>query len=180
MKNVSDLKPALYELLQAACDVDPSRELAVSQQMGVQLTPSMKKDGVNIIQIQNVKMEMIVPKLIDLMKMVDELCIVYPPQQEVIDLPMQALAAPDPFDEVCKTLYEKQTELREAEAQFRLRYFDHVTGIEGSRTKAAKFLGTSTGAYYSAQKTLEGGNGDGDGKNGDKSTRLLASATDIG
>jgi hypothetical protein len=77
---VSSLKPLLYEMLITATGKgNNGSQLDLNQSLGVNLSNAVRKDGVNIIQIQNANLESIVPGIVDILQIVDKLEMKYSP-----------------------------------------------------------------------------------------------------
>ena len=73
-ENLARLKETMYEII--TTDNNPSQgsgEVKATQNMGLALSNSVKKDGVNIIQVQQVDNRQIINKTIEALRVIDDL-----------------------------------------------------------------------------------------------------------
>lgn len=84
--NLTDLRTLMYDILEGEEENGDSK-IALSQQMGINLTKAVQKDGVNIIQMpmQQVISRRITLKVIDALKLIDAMSA--PKQIEFVDGP---------------------------------------------------------------------------------------------
>jgi len=67
----SKLRWVVYELLEDLAE-QPSMDVYASQNMGVGLPANLKKDSVNIYQIQSLKISITIKKLTQMMRILDQ------------------------------------------------------------------------------------------------------------
>lgn len=167
---VSNLKPVLYELLTNACMQDSGASGEITQNLGVSLTNAVKREGVNIIQIQNVKLDSIVPQIVVALKMVDQLVqreAITVKQIEMKEEEVEAKAIEhvpkdvdddtDPIEELCDFMYEQKMNWNKVSDLIKVRYVEFLKGKVGNTKKAMEFLEVSATSYYLAKKRLDVG-----------------------
>jgi hypothetical protein len=142
------------------------------------MTNAVKREGVNIIQIQNVKMESIIPKIVDLLQMVDTLTLLQAPEinsgyRELINekAPLRIVGAgvceesghktpSDPQEAalapLCEYAYARNLNDRQLVDLVRVFYVDFLTAELGEKKKALEFVGLSNSSVYTAKKRLGG------------------------
>jgi len=147
-----DLTPVrniLYDILTAEHEDDTNGEVNATQQLGVALTNSVKKEGVNIIQLQSVVNVKVIKKVTDALRFLDDAqkqiekeCVIEAETEEVKQLP-----APVP-DFVLESLRNKvplrefmEVAEREYISEFITRYGEpesmRLLGIRKARMEAA-------------------------------------------
>ena len=134
------IKDIFLNILEAA--YQPS-DVVATQQLGVNLSNSIRKDGVVIIQNQNVEIcARIVPLIVSGLKLCD--------QTPVIDVTQTLLPAPieqiettvseDPVEECCNWLFNNKFGLTDMTEFIRRKYLHHVTGRFSTKAEAARML----------------------------------------
>jgi len=78
MDKMHDLKLQLYELIEEVAAGETGNntndaDITMQQNMGISLTKAIKKDGVNIIQIQSTHINKVIPKIINCLKIIDDI-----------------------------------------------------------------------------------------------------------
>lgn len=159
------LKPLLYDLLMSACETQPNdNAVSMKQGMGVNLSNSVKKEGVNIIQIQTARLDTMVPKLVEAMQMVDMLV---EGQQAMIqkrEQPIMLEATCEKIEDVdeqdvierfCEAMYEDEKKLQEIKDLIVVRYVEYLESRLGTKKEAFGFSHTTPTIYYHAKNKLE-------------------------
>lgn len=164
MTSVANLKLLLLEMLEMA--FQPG-DVTATQQLGVQLSSAVKRDGgVTIIQNQNVEVyARIVPSIAKALRLCDELGSIVP-AHNLIELapnpqlpPVAVEAADDPIEECCEFMFEQRIKWTKMQDVMRARYLEYVTGRFKTRSEAARWLDVSP-AYLSkicAHSKTQGG-----------------------
>lgn len=120
-------------------------DVSATQQMGVQLSNAVKREGVVIIQNQNVEvMARIGPSVLKVIRMCEEiadrrlepLVLEAPRQPEV--LPM---ASENPVRAACEYFFERGTKWEEMQDTMRTHYINYVVDHCGTRREAAEMMG---------------------------------------
>lgn len=175
---VRDLKPIIYEIIKAAtCSNDNA--ISATQNLGVNISNSMKKDGVNIIQLQNVNGESIIPRLIDALQLIDKLEFDNPPillnpdtQLKNISYRLDALECkpsqsdiqpeiieckpPESIvDAFIKYIDENGFNLRDAVDLIKCTYYDFLSEKLLSKDDALKKMGISKATIYQSRRRLK-------------------------
>jgi hypothetical protein len=151
-KSLMDLKTVLYDMLTTLTKNDTEGDpVAITQQLGIQMSKAVQRDGVNVIQLQNVHLSRIVPHLIDGMKLIDSIALGTP--QEVIELKqiehvVEEEEDDDPIDSCCKFMYDQGIKWKEMQELMKARYAEFVRGEFDHGSEAADFLGIQR-TYYS-------------------------------
>jgi len=137
-----EMREILLSIL-SACYSTP--DVAATQQLGVQLSNAVKRDGVVIIQNQSVEVySRIIPPLVDALRLCDKLS--FPIIQIDPQPPLQIEAqAPEPtsdiLDRACRWLYENAYRWEAAQDAFKDHYLGYVVGRFKTKAEAAEFLG---------------------------------------
>ena len=160
-KSLMDLKNVLYEMLTTLTQNGNKQDdpVQVTQQLGVQMSKAVQKDGVNIIQLQNVHMSLVVPHLIEGMKLIDELAFELPKEfvqvKQITHAPIQIEPIDadeeeddDPIDTCCKFLYDQKIQWKEMQELMKARYAEYIRGEFEHVGEGADFLGIQR-TYYS-------------------------------
>lgn len=92
-----ELRKKLYDILTADQEQE-DRQINATQQMGVNLSNAIKKDGVTIIQMQNVVSKTVIKHVTEALKMLDSMEL----EQKIIDI--------TPVDENIPQIEEKEWE----------------------------------------------------------------------
>lgn len=135
----TQLKTILFELLENTIAPTPL-DIAATQQLGVNLSNGIKRDGVVIVQNQNVEIySRVVPSVIKALKLCDSFPVI-----EAIQQPLQIVASvdadTDPIDECCAWLYENSVGWEDMQDLMKARYAEFVIGRKGTKSEAAKML----------------------------------------
>ena len=143
---IDELKALLFSILESAYK---ESDVNITQQLGVQMSNAVKKDGVVIIQNQNVEIyARIVPQLIKAIKMCDAV------QHEQIPDAIQIEQAPvNAITECCKYFYINDTKWVAMQEIMKHQYLEYVTGRFQTKAAAAKWLGI--GSTYLSKLTRE-------------------------
>lgn len=172
--NVKDLKPIIYNILTSLSNGNEAVKAA--QNMDVQLSAAMKRDGVNIVQIQNVQLETVIPQLIDALKMIDQLeestpliihenpllenlnnrltaiecqptaAITYEPDEDV---------KPDIIDTFIAHVSDIGLDYRDIIDLIRVRMCEYLAYKKGGMDKAVNQMGVSKSSIYQSRRRLK-------------------------
>jgi hypothetical protein len=160
MQTVADLKMLLLEIMESAFQ---GGDVHATQQMGVNVSSAMKREGMVIIQNQNVEVyARIMPTMVKALRLCDALESNWRNQIEVrVDaqpkqLPSAAAldADSDPIDACCSWLFENQVTWHDMQDLMRARYLEHVIGQFKTKTDAAKWLGVGSTYLCKLSKTV--------------------------
>jgi len=141
--NLAELKEVLFDIL-GGMYVSP--DVQAVQQMGVNLTNSVKREGVVIIQNQNVEVyARMVPALVKCIRLCDLISqsestrqieyVEQAPEEEKVVVEVDALEA------ICKWLYENNTPWKRMQDMMKAAYLSYVMARLPSGVAAAKLLG---------------------------------------
>jgi len=133
---MNEMKELLLEILE---NVFKAPDVTATQQMGVQLSTAVKREGIVIIQNQNVEvLSHIVPLITKGLRLCDEpIMITQEPKQEIL----QITEAKTPVIDYCRYLYDLNTNWEEMQTFTRDAYLSFVIEKYTTKTAAAKFLG---------------------------------------
>ena len=145
MNEVSQMKDLLLEILTDAYQVP---DIQATQNMGVSMTNSMKREGVTIIQNQSVEvLARIMSPLVRAIKPCDVLSL----KQETVVLPSLPPPAPEPLqieaptkepvEAFCEWLYDRRTKWKEMQNITKEAYKAYVISRHKTKADAAKWLG---------------------------------------
>lgn len=140
MNPANELKDVLLSMLESAF---PTTDIVATQQMGINMSNSVKRDGVVIIQNQNVEIyARIMPPLVKALKLCDsfELPPVIECQSVLKQITPQTEDDTDPIDECCAWLYENSIGWEDMQELMKARYAVYVTSKFPTSNEAAKFL----------------------------------------
>jgi hypothetical protein len=154
MQNISDLKLLLLQIIEDSFQQEPN--IQATQQMGINMSNAVKKDGVVIIQNQNVEIySKIIPSLVKALKMCDALqeinrSIVYKEPIE-IEPPIEIQKSPvaidsDPVNDFCSWMFEHNLKWSEMQDLVKSRYLEFILTKFSTKNEAAKWLGVG-GTY---------------------------------
>lgn len=158
MQAIADLKALVLEMLEGAFQ---GGEVQATQQMGVNMSNAVKREGVVIIQNQNVEVyARIMPSMVKMLKLCDALEAGWR-SQAVIDLKPQQkeLPAPvddddtDPIDACCSWLYDNHIQWQDMQDLMKARYLEYVIGRFRTKTEAARWLGVGSTYLCKLSKT---------------------------
>jgi hypothetical protein len=158
MQMIAELKMLLLEILESAFQ---NGDVHATQQMGVNMSNAVKREGVVIIQNQNVEvLARIMPSMVKTLKLCDVMesswrsqgAITIDPQQP--QLPPPAVAdETDPIEACCAWLYENHTNWQDMQDLMKARYLEYVIGRFTTKTEAAKWLGVGSTYLCKLSKT---------------------------
>ena len=150
---INDLKQLLFSILESAYQTP---DITATQQMGVNMSNAVKKEGVVIIQNQNVEVyARIVPAVVKAIKMCD---LVQQEQTHMISYQPEPVieVTTDPIEACCKQLYDSETKWQDMQDVMKKRYLGYVVSKFPTKTMAAKWLGV--GPTYLCKLTKENKN----------------------
>lgn len=153
MQAIADLKALVLEMLEGAFQ---GGEVQAAQQMGVQMTNAVKREGVVIIQNQNVNVyARIMPSMVKMLRLCDALEERWRSQAAVEIEPLQKQLPPpavpektDPIEACCEWLYANHINWQEMQDLIKARYLEYVIGRFRTKSEAARWLGVG-GTYLS-------------------------------
>ena len=131
MQVIADLKALLLEILERAFQ---NGDVHATQQMGVNMSNSVKREGVVIIQNQNVEvLARIMPSMVKTLKLCDAMesswrsqaAIEIEPQQKQLPPPVDD-DDPDPIEACCSWLYENHINWQNMQDLMKARYLEYV------------------------------------------------------
>ncbi len=151
MQAIVELKALILDMLEGAFQ---GSDVNATQQMGVSMSSSVKREGVVIIQNQNVEVyARIMPSMVKMLKLCDALEVSWRNQIEVVqDLQPRQILEPveeadaDPIEACCSWLYENHVGWQDMQDLMKSRYLEYVIARFSTKTEAAKWLGV--GATY--------------------------------
>jgi hypothetical protein len=158
MQAIADLKSLVLEMLQGAFQ---GGDVQAIQQMGVNISNAVKREGVVIIQNQNVEVyARIMPLMVKALKLCDAAESSWR-SQNVIDLEPQQQMLPkpsedddtDPIEACCAWLYENHINWQDMQDLMKARYLEHVIGHFRTKAEAAKWLGVGSTYLSKLSKT---------------------------
>ena len=158
MQAIADLKALVLEMLEGAFQ---GGEVQATQQMGVNMSNAVKREGVVIIQNQNVEVyARIMPSMVKMLKLCDALEAGWR-SQAVIDLKRQQKELPppvddddtDPIDACCSWLYDNHIKWQDMQDLMKARYLEYVIGRFRTKTEAARWLGVGSTYLCKLSKT---------------------------
>jgi len=158
MQTIAEIKMLLLEILESAFQ---NGDVHATQQMGVNMSNSVKREGVVIIQNQNVEVySRIMPLMVKTLKLCDavESCgrrqapIELPPQQKQLPPPAEDDDT-DPIEACCSWLYENHVTWQDMQDLMKARYLEYVIGRFKTKTEAAKRLGVGSTYLCKLSKT---------------------------
>jgi hypothetical protein len=158
MQKIADLKLLLLDVLESAFQ---GSDVQATQQMGVSVSNAMKREGMVIIQNQNVEVyARIMPPIVKAIRLCDAMesswrhpiDITIDPQPKQIPS-AAADADPDPVDACCAWLFKHRVGWQEMQDRMRARYLDYVTSQFKTKAEAAKWLGIGNTYLCKLSKT---------------------------
>lgn len=158
MQAIADLKALLLEILET---VFQNGDVHATQQMGVNMSNAMKREGVVIIQNQNVEvLARIMPSMVKTLKLCDAMELSWRSQSAIELEPQQKQLPPpvddddtDPIDACCAWLYENHINWQSMQDLMKARYLEYVIGRFKTKTEAAKWLGVGSTYLCKLSKT---------------------------
>jgi hypothetical protein len=140
MNSVAAIKDLVLEMMESAFQAP---DINATQQMGVNMSNAVKRDGVVIIQNQNVEvLGRLMPQMIKVLKICDSI--------PAIDITPRALPPPpievdeDPIEECCRWMFERKTKWQDMQDMLKERYLEYVVSKFKTKTEAAKMLGVGS------------------------------------
>jgi hypothetical protein len=148
----NEMKAILLEILECAFQ---QSDVTATQQMGVNMSNAVKREGVVIIQNQNVEVyARIMPAMVKALRLCDSfepaVEITYEPantQKELEAVKSQGEA----IGGCCKWLFDHNYSWESAQEIFKVHYLSYVVGLFKTKREAAEFLGV--GATYLSKLT---------------------------
>jgi hypothetical protein len=161
MQAIADLKSLMLEMLENAFQTG---DVQATQQLGINMSNAVKREGVMIIQNQNLEVySRIMPSMVRAIKLCDAMESSWRQQIEIqIDSAPRQLPAPeaieveedaDPIEACCEWLFENHVTWQDMQDLMKSRYLNHVLGQFRTKTEAAKWLGV--GSTYLCKLTKE-------------------------
>ena len=158
MQTMAELKGILLEILESAFQ---GGDVQATQQLGVNLSNAVKREGVVIIQNQNVEVyARIMPSMVKALKLCDAMESSWRNQIEIkIDPQPKQLSStaakddPDPIEACCSWLFENQFKWQDMQELIKMRYLEYVMGQFKTKTDAAKWLGIGNTYLCKLSKT---------------------------
>ena len=135
---MNEMKELLLEILE---NVFKAPDVTATQQMGVQLSTAVKREGVVIIQNQNVEvLSHIVPLITKGLRLCDQepILITQEPKEEILEITQEHT---EPITDVCHYFYQRETKWQDMQDIMRTHYMNYVLSRLPTKAKAAKFLG---------------------------------------
>jgi hypothetical protein len=138
INKIPEIKGILLQILE---DAFQAPDITATQQLGVNMSSALKKEGMVIIQNQNVEVyARIIPSMVKAIKLCDssppeilEITHHSPPKVEPEDT--------DPINECCSFLYEQNINWEDMQTLMKARYAEFILSKFKTKTEAAKFLG---------------------------------------
>jgi hypothetical protein len=158
MQMIAELKTLLLEILESAFQ---NGDVQATQQMGVNMSNAVKREGVVIIQNQNVEvLARIMPSMVKTLKLCDamesnwrrQVAITIDPQQPQLRPPVVEDDT-DPVESCCAWLYENHTKWQDMQDLMKARYLEYVIGRFKTKTEAARWLGVGSTYLCKLSKT---------------------------
>lgn len=161
MQMVAELKTLVLEILESAFQ---SPDVHATQQLGVNMSNAVKREGVVIIQNQNVEVyARIMPPMVKMLKLCDVLesswrspvSTEIEPQQKQLPPPGDDDDA-DPIDACCAWLYENHIKWQDMQDLIKARYLEYVIERFKTKAEAAKWLGVGNAYLCKLSKAANG------------------------
>ena len=158
MQAIAELKALVLEMMESAFQ---GGEVQASQQMGVNMTHAVRREGVVIIQNQNVEVyARIMPSMVKMLKLCDALESRWRDQDaiELDPLPSRLPSAVepvdvDPLEACCAWLYENHFNWQDMQGLMKARYLEYVINRFRTRAEAAEWLGVGSTYLSKLSKT---------------------------
>lgn len=158
MQTAYDLKMVLLQILE---DVfQDNTNVQATQQMGVQLSNTVKREGVFIIQNQNVEIfSKMMPLMVKAIKICDMLeqepKYIEHPETEQRQLPPPIKSDEEILYECCDMFYQKKYSWVKMQDTIKESYLTYVTGKFKTKNEAAKWLGVGSTYLSKLTKKVE-------------------------
>lgn len=142
MQAIADLKLILFDMLEAAFkQANNGNDINLSQQLGVNMSNTVKKDGVVIIQNQNLEIyHNIIPPMVKALKLCDAIEVSQPASQILQIQAPEPDTDTDPIEECCAFLYEQNICWEDMQDLMKARYATFVIAQKETKIEAAKML----------------------------------------
>lgn len=158
MQMVAELKTLVLEIMESAFQ---SGDVHATQQMGINMSNAVKREGVVIIQNQNVEVyARIMPSMVKMLKLCDAMESSWRNQVEITVEPHQQQLPPpardddsDPVDACCSWLFENHVKWQDMQDLMKARYLEYVIDRSKTKTEAAKWLGVGNTYLCRLSKT---------------------------
>lgn len=151
MNKYRQIREKLYDILVAASTAeDNSSDPNITQNMGVAMSNAFKKGGVVNVISQNIVIQKVCPKIVDLLQFADQL----EHEQAVIEV-KQIEYTEDPIERCCEHLFDEDMTWKEFRKVMKERYFNHVNSRWHSSAKAALFLDVSVSLFNQTLKKIK-------------------------
>lgn len=143
MQTIADLKLLLLQMLE---DSFQEPNIQATQQMGVNMSNAVKREGVIIIQNQNVEIyARIMPLMVKALKMCDSIEVdkkyeIIQERQKQIEAPPVINDDTDPIEESCAWMFENNIGWEDMQDIMKKRYAEYVIKQFKTKKEAAKFL----------------------------------------
>jgi hypothetical protein len=146
MQMLADLKTLILEIMESMFQ---GGDVHATQQMGINMTNAVKREGVLIIQNQNVEVyARIMPSMVKMLKLCDaiesswrsQVGIRVEPEPKQLPPPAKENDT-DPIDACCAWLFENHVKWQDMQDLMRARYLDYVIDRSKTKTEAARWLG---------------------------------------
>jgi hypothetical protein len=159
MQAIVELKALILEILESAFQ---NGDVSAVQQMGVSMTNAVKREGVVIIQNQNVEVyARIMPLMVKMLRLCDAIELNWRSQAEIEPAPQpKQLLSPakdgclDPVEACCSWLYQNHIQWQDMQDLIKARYLDFVVGQFKTKAEAAKWLGVGSTYLCKLSKNL--------------------------
>lgn len=133
---MNQIKALLLEILESA--FQGNGDITATQQMGVNMSNAVKRDGVVIIQNQNVEIyKHIVPPIVKAIKLCDAI-------EPIIEIRNERTVETDPIKSVCEYFFENNISWQNMQDTMKERYLEYVIEKHKTKTDAARFLGVGS------------------------------------
>lgn len=144
MNSVAAIKDLVLGMMESAFQTP---DINATQQMGVNMSNAVKRDGVVIIQNQNVEvLGRLMPQMIKVLKICDSI--------SAIDITPKALPPPieidadseedDPIEACCRWMFKNNINWDAMQDLIKARYLEYVVAQFRTKTEAAKMLGVGS------------------------------------
>ena len=153
MPAANEMKAILLEILEMA--FQPA-DVTATQQMGVNMSNAVKREGVVIIQNQNVEVyARIMPSMVKALRLCDSfepaVAVAYEPLQIVKGETEGNPDLADIIQRVCRSMFDHEYRLETAQSVLKESYLEYVISQFKTKREAAEFLGV--GATYLSKMT---------------------------
>ena len=143
MNSVAAIKDLVLEMMESAFQVP---DISATQQLGVNMSNAVKRDGVVIIQNQNVEvLGRLMPQMIKVLKICDSIpAIDITPKVLPPPIEIDADSDEDPIEECCRWMFENNINWDAMQDLIKARYLEYVVAQFKTKTEAAKMLGVGS------------------------------------